>query len=91
MLNGRTLLTLRLFASNARHLMGAEEEETDKSSRRERQTRRMRGVEGSLIGIEGVASFRAGGLIIFVTPTYDSRFTIKTSLERQKHPNKTAS
>lgn len=40
----------------------------------------------SLIGIEGVASFRTEALIILVTPTDDSRFTIKTCLKTQKHP-----
>lgn len=53
------------------------------------KTRRMTEMEDALIGIKRVASFRTDGLIILVTPTDDSRFTIKTCLKRQRHPNKT--
>lgn len=69
--------------------MGTEEEENDKGSRQERQKRRITEMEGSLIGVEEVASLRTDGLIILVTPTDDSRFAIKTCLKSQKRPNKT--
>lgn len=39
MLSGRILLTLMLFASNAKHLMGTEEEGNDKSSQQERKNK----------------------------------------------------